>query len=325
MPRTVPINPELAALLQHQDSVATLAQLVSLDVSRNTAEKRVARERWQWLLPGVVLTTARTPSRRQLLIAAWLWAGPDSAIDGADALRWHGHEGSAVGQRNVHIVLPWDAPKRSRGFVVVRRAMAEISVGGRGVVPYVDAPTAAVVTARNLRDKREAIALLSRLLQRGAVTVDELADARQRIGDKWCRPVDAALIAVGVGVRSPAEEDMRRLILTSSVLPEPLWNQWLRLPDDGPDVCVDGLWVDAGLANEVIGKKYHAWGEQYDDTNARKERLQAAGLLVTEATPTRIRRQGNVVLANLEQTYRIHAGRGMPPGVVLIDPPAIAA
>ena len=208
---------------------------------------------------------------------------------------------------------------------MVRRAAAEIEIGGRGVVPYVDRPTAAIVAARNLRNGRAAVALLSRLLQEGAVSVEALQGARQRIGDKWCGPVDGALIAVGVGVRSPAEEDMRRLILTSRTLPEPSWNQWLRLPDGGPDVCVDGLWADAGLVNEVIGKKYHAWGEQYDDTNARKERLQAVGLIVAEATPIRIRRQGGVVLANLERTYGLYAGRGMPPGVILIDPPAMAA
>jgi hypothetical protein len=324
MPRTAHETPELNALLGRQDGVASVEQLSSCGLSRNTVDKRVARGRWQRLLPAVILTSASAPSRRQLLVAAWLWAGPSSAIDGIDALRWHGVTLPPTASRTIHVVVDWDAPQRSRDFVVVRRAMAEIRVGGRGMVPYVDAPTAAIVAARNARNPREATSRLSRALQQRAVTTGGLAEARQSIGDKWCRPVDGALLAVGVGVRSPAEEDMRKLVLTSPLLPEPLWNQWLHLPDDGPDVCVDGLWTDAGLVNEVIGKKYHAWGEQYDDTNARKERLQAAGLIVCEATPTRIRQHGPTVLKHLETTYGIHRGRGMPPGVELIPPPGIA-
>ena len=65
------------------------------------------------------------------------------------------------------------------------------------------------------------------------MTVDTLRLARESIGDKWCRPVDGALETVGVGVRSPAESDLRKLIRTSPVLPEPQWNVWLDLGDGG--------------------------------------------------------------------------------------------
>src|SRR3954453_6241254 len=170
----------------------------------------------------------------------------------------------------------------------------------RGHVPYVDAATALIVGARGAPSERAGIALVSRGLQEGIVTVSELAEGRERIGDKWCRGVDGALIAVGVGLRSPAELDARNLILSSRILPEPLWNQWLDVGDGGGLVCIDGLWVDAGMAGEVVGKKYHAWGQQYDDTNARRERLQSAGLEVCEATPVRIRRDRDRVRTSLE-------------------------
>jgi hypothetical protein len=85
----------------------------------------------------------------------------------------------------------------------------------------------------------------------GIVSVHGLAEARERIGDKWCRGVDGALVAVGVGLRSPAKSDFNDLVATSRVLPEPLWNQWVALADGGPDLCLDALWVEAGLAGEV--------------------------------------------------------------------------
>jgi hypothetical protein len=310
--------------LRRQDGVVSVAQLVAGGYSRRAVDKRIERGRWRRLLPGIVLTGSGEPTRRQLLVAAWLWGGSGSAIDGADACAWFG---LPVDSRRevVHVVSPFGAPSRSHGFVVVRRTVGEISVGGTGIVPYVDVSTALVVAARNARTEREAVAILSRGLQRGLATTESLRTAREAIGDKWCRGVDAALVSGGVGLRSPAEQDMADLITASRVLPEPRWNQWLHLGDGLGAVCVDALFDDAALVNEVDGKRYHAWGERHDKTSARHERLTSAGLTVLHPTPIRIRREGGVVLRNLEATYLRYAGRGMPTGVQLIDPPTIAA
>ncbi len=122
----------------------------------------------------------------------------------------------------MHIVAPYESKARSYGFVIVRRSVADIEVGAGGIVPYVDLPTAVIVAARNSPSFREAIGVLSRPLQLGRVSTTELLQARERIGDKWCRQVDSALVAVGVGLRSPAEKDGLDLIRTSRVLP----NRW---------------------------------------------------------------------------------------------------
>jgi hypothetical protein len=274
-------------------------------------------------LPGVILAGNGYPTRRQLLVAAWLWAGIDSAIDGPDACAWYGLTLERHNVQRVHVVVPATSPCRSRDFVVVRRALADIVIGSSGLVPYVDKPTAVLVAARVAADRRHAVAVLSRALQTNLVSVASLLAAREAIGDKWCRGVDEALAAVGVGVRSPLEKRNRDLILTSRLLPEPAWNQWLDLGDGGPGVCADGLWVDAGFVEEVLGKRYHAWGEQFDDTEARRTRMIAAGLIVTGATSQQIRCR-QPLLRRIEQIYALNAGRGMPPGVTLVQPPAIA-
>jgi hypothetical protein len=127
-------------------------------------------------------------------------------------------------------------------------------------------------------------------------------------------------MAVGVGLRSPAEKDAHDLIGTSLVLPEPLWNQWLDLGDGGCPICVDALWEDAGMVNEVLGKKHHAWAEQFESTEARRARIVAAGIVAQGCTAIQLRRSKALVLDKLERTYLLNAGRGMPPGVRLIDP-----
>jgi hypothetical protein len=125
-------------------------------------------------------------------------------------------------------------------------------------------------------------------------------------------------------LRSPAEKTNRDLILTSRVLPEPRWNQWLDLGDGGPWICADALWEDAGMVEEVLGRKWHAWAEQFENTEARRARLVAADLVVQGATPRQLSSSGATVLARLERTYLLNAGRGMPPGVRLIEPPSRA-
>ncbi len=321
MPRVTPVSASLSALIESQDSVVTVAQLVDHGFHRATALRRLREGPWQSLLPGVGLTVSGVPTRRQMLIAAWHWAGPTSAVDGGCACAWYGIDAQPAAPDRVHVVVPWPSGVRSRGFVVVRQAMAEIRIGSCGAVPYVDPGTALIVAARNARSPRAAIAVLSRGLQKGLVTEADLAAARSSIGDKFCRPVDEALVAVGIGVRSPGEDDARRLFGTSRILPPMLWNQWLDLGDGGYPVCVDGLIKEAGMVHEVNGRRHHAWDRSFEDMHARHERLGASGLIVVPSTPLRIRRSGDAVLRNVERTYLQHAGRGMPPRVRLIDPP----
>jgi len=207
----------------------------------------------------------------------------------------------------------------------VRRTIGEIEVVKFGPVRYVPEPIAVLVAARNARTYGEAVAVLSDALRRRLVTVQDLRAGREMLGDKWCKRLDRALVEVGVGIRSAGESLFRELVLKSRVLPEPLWNQWLDLGDGGWPICADGLWKEAATLHEVNGRAYHAWGEQYEKTSARTERVVAADLVYTQSTPLRLSREGSVILANLERTYMRNLGRGMPPGVTLIDPPAWAA
>jgi len=315
------LSPELLQVLAAQDGVVSVEQLATAGFDRAALYRRVKAGRWQRVLPTVILTASGQPTRRQLLVAATLWGGPGAVIDGPDACTWYGIKPQNSSAAQVHIVVPREATARTHGFVVVRRSLAQIRIGSTGRLRYVDAATALVVTARGARSVATAIDVLSRGLQTGLVCADQLLEARAAIGDKWCRGVDGALLAVGVGLRSPAEKLNRDLIMTSSVLPEPKWNQWLDLGDGGGEVCADALWEDAGMVEEVLGKRWHNWGLQFESTEERRGRLIAVGLVPAGATPTQLRSTRAAVLERLERTYLLNKGRGMPTGVRLIDPP----
>ena len=311
----------LENVVRDQDGVVSLQQLEQHGFPAKVALRRSRDGRWRKLLPGVVLCSAAPATKRQLLLAAWLWTGRHGVVDGCCACSWYGVATDGCSPGHARLVVPGSTAFRSVGFVVVRRALSEVRVGDRGLVPYVDPAMAVLVAARDARSPAAAIAVLSRGLQRGVVTTRSLADARLSIGDKYFRPVDSALLAVGAGVRSVGEEQARRLILTSRVLPPPSWNVWLDLGDGGYPVCVDALWASARLVHEINGRRFHAWDRSFENMHARQERLAAAGLVVLPTTPIRLRRHPADVLASLERAFLANDGRGLPTDVEVIPPP----
>jgi len=322
MPRRVEFTPALSALINAQDGVISTAQLMAHGVGPDPVKHRVQRGHWRRVLPGVLVTHGGELTRRQRMMAAALWAGPECAIDAASAAGFFGFQRIALSLERVEVVVPFESPARTRDWVKVRRTIAEIEVFKTERLRYVVEPMAILVAARDVRNVSRAIDMLSRGLQMGKVTELELQAAREMLGRKGCGALDRALGEIGIGLRSTSESWFRDLVLRSHVLPEPIWNQWLDLGDGGRPICADGLWKDAGMLHEVQGREYHAWGQEYESTSARTERVVAAGLVHTGSTPLRLAREGSVVLGNLERTYRLHAGSGMPPGVTLIDPPA---
>lgn len=325
MPRTLVLSPALRSLIASQDGVASTAQLAAHGFSASAVQHRVGRGLWIRPAPGVVLTSGGPPTRRQLLLSAVLWAGTDAAIDGPDACAWYGLAPHWFRSAQVHVVVPASSRARTRGFVVVRRSMSDIAIGDRGLVPYVQPAIAVVAATRRAPSVSSAVAFLSLALQRGMVTTDTLTASREHFGDKWCRRVDTALAAVGVGVRSPAEKQAHELFGRSPTLPSPRWNVWLDLGDGGPLVCVDALWEDAGLVAEINGRAYHAWGEQFEHMHRRGGRLVAAGLTVLHCTPRQLSQHGVDVLHQLERAYARQVGSGLPSGVRAVSPPPIAA
>jgi hypothetical protein len=324
MPRTIPFTPALSALIASQDGVITVEQLSLHGLTPSATKGHVRRGEWQRILPGVILTHGGEPTRQQRLVAASLRAGPEAAVDGVSACFEYGLRVARFNPTLVHLVVPESSPMRTGGWVRIRRCAAEQQCLSRGPLRYVLPPTAVIVAARARTSKpaqKDAIAVLSRALQTGLVTLSDLANARDLMGDKWCRCVDGALADVGVGIRSVAEKDMLTYVRSSAILPEPTWNQWLDLGDGGSEVCTDALLKEAGMFHEVNGKKYHGWGEQFENTHVKIERMTAAGLVATQATALRWRREGPAVLASLERTYLRNEGRGMPPGVRCIDSP----
>jgi hypothetical protein len=100
-------------------------------------------------------------------------------------------------------------------------------------------------------------------------------------------------------------------------LPPLLYNRRLKLPG-GRIISPDALALDAGLVHETNGRAAHRRDDLFDDMQERHDAMTVAGLTVLHNTPRRIALRGREVITQFERCYVRDAGRGLPPGVVLL-------
>jgi hypothetical protein len=318
MPRRCRVHAHLAAVLAGQDHLVTREQALAMGITEASIQHRIRTRQWRLVLPNVYLTHAGEATQRQRLVAALLHAGPSSAIDAAVACRFHGIE-SVPRRDDVDVVVPMNAPARSRGFVVVRRTQAPIRTVDTQLLRYVEPAAAAVAAARRMRDERALLALFSEVLQRRKTSYDALVRAHLEGPPRGSRLAGVVLDDLAKGMRSAPEVDFGRLAAASAILPTPLFNPLIRLPS-GELISPDALIVDAGLVHETNGQRHHAREDRFDEMHERHDAMTTAGLTVLHNSPRRLRREGRQALTQLERCYLRLAGQGLPPGVVMLRP-----
>lgn len=317
MPRLCDVDPWFECTVTDQDWVVHRDQALAAGLTRRAIDHRLGLGRWQVLLPGVYLCHPGEPSRRQRLIAALRFAGPDSAIDGIDACFFHGVRAVRPSDRMVHVVVPFGAQARSRGFVSVRRTVAEIRSVESTYLRYLEPAPAVIAAARRMTDDRRIVALLSDALQRRIVTHEQLLRAHVAATPRNACRTDRAIARLGTGAQSLPEVDFLDLVAASPILPAPVCNALLRLPGNTL-ISPDALFAEARLVHETNGRIAHARADLFEDMQERHGIMTAAGLTVLHSSPAQQRERGRVVIAQVERCFLRDRGRGLPPGVELV-------
>jgi hypothetical protein len=317
MPRRCHPSASLIFALQDQDQVISRNQAIAHGLTAETTRYKVRSGQWQKLLPGVYLARPGDPTRRQLLVAAILYAGPNAAIDGVDACRFHGIRSVTPTDDLVHVVVPRGTPTRSVCFVVVRQTQRPIPTEATSLVRYVDPATAVIAATRRMNRPRAVLAALSDALRLGLTSYGDLLRAHLDGPPRNSRFTSEALEQLGAGIRSVAEADFRALVAKSRVLPPLEFNIWIRLPS-GRIVCVDALIRSSAVVHEVNGRVAHAREDLFEDMQERHDALTACGFTVLHNSPRRVLTCGPAVLAQVEQCHSMYDGRGLPVGVELV-------
>jgi hypothetical protein len=309
------MNPAIDGLFRCQDGLITRQQALE-SMTQGEIAARLGRQ-WQVVLPGVYAAFTGCLTARQRLQAALLHAGAGSMLTDLAALRAHRIR-YLPSEEAVRVLVPDEVQRSSRDFVIIRRTTRmprPATIDGLPVAPVYRALCEFV--ARH-GDERESLAVAASAVQLGRASVQQIVEETWK-GPSRGRPrLLRTISSLGSGVRSTPEDDFRQLVARSSVLPTPLFNPRLVLPS-GRRVSPDALFVDSALVHETNGRDVHAGFEDFEDMQRRHDELMAAGIAVLHNAPRRIRDHGAAVLAEVEDCHRRFAGRGLPPGVTLLD------
>lgn len=285
----------LAAIRARQYQVITRSQALASGMTQNTLNYRLrSGGPWQRLLPGVFLTVTGTATNEQRDIAALLYAGPESLLTGAAALRLWGVKTPHSGF--IDVLIPDSKQRKSAGFVRIRptaRMPAEVLTTG----PRRFAPLARAVgdTARSMSRLADVRALIAAVVQQGKCTPAMLAAELEGGPVQGSALLRIAVTDVYAGTRSSPEADLHDLIKRAK-LPEPEFNPQL-YADEEFIGSPDAWWKDAGLAGEVDSAEYHLSPEDHERTLARDVRMRKFGINVLHFTPRQIRTRPAEVIA----------------------------
>jgi hypothetical protein len=303
-------------LFRQQDNLITRRQAL-VDMTPKQLDWLLGR-RWQVALPGIYAGQTGPLSERQRERAALLYAGDGAQLDDLSSLRKHAVRSLPLDERTFVLVSAARQPQ-SRDFVVVRRThYLPKPLLAPGNMPV--APISRSLTDFALReaDERKVRAVLISAVQRQQVTIEaldaELATAPARGRKRLLRVLDE----LHAGVRSIGEGDVRSLVQRSRILPTPLYNPLLQLPD-GRKISPDLLIKEAGLVHETNGRQPHYEDEDaFDSMQERHDALTTAGLTALHNSPRLIATTGPRILREMETCYLRDAGRGLPPGVIIL-------
>lgn len=155
---------------------------------------------------------------------------------------------------------PSSTRRMTVGFVTVSRASSMPIPWHRGGLPCSPPPRAVLDGCLTLSALADVRALLAESVQRGLTRVDRLDDAFSHVARRGSTLVRVALDDIRSGCRSAPECELRNVLRTSPVLPEPRWNvpvyggngEWLGIPN--------AWFAVARLALEVNSVEHHFYG-----------------------------------------------------------------
>ncbi|WP_245193330.1 hypothetical protein [Amycolatopsis alba] len=288
--------------------VITVARLGELGVPSMTCYRRCRPGKpWQRLLPGVLLLHSGTPTRRQLVDAALLYAGPDAVVTGAASCRRQGLRALPDHPFRVHLLVPLEHKIGGSGHVIVERTIRMPQPIVEAGVPMAPLVRSVLDESRRLGSRRDVSSLLSDAVQCG-VSLSELFAELDAGSSRGTAIPREALHRIADGARSAAEVDAMTVWRTSG-LPEPLWNHELRDENGEYIATPDGYFVAARLAWEIDSYDFHFGKQQYAATVARNARYAAAGIAVLQTLPSRLRTEPKRVADELVAVHQAALAR----------------
>lgn len=304
-------HPELL-LERSRNGVVRASDLESLEMSSRTIYTRcLPGGPWQRLLPGIILLHNNEPTTEQLVTAALLHGGAEAVLTGTEACLRHGLRPTAMPKdMGQHLLIPHQRKIRSTGFVTMERTVRLPSPIVRHGVPLAPLVRATTDTVRRLKRTEPVEALLIEAIQNGDCSPKTLLRELDH-GTQRGTAIPRRLLTDWTDIRSMAESRAR--MLSQRLLTPPThWNAAIYDSEGRYIGRPDALWDDVGLVWEIDSFEFHFRKSDYARTIDRNARYTAAGLIVVQTLPARLRDDPDGVLANLDAAHRLAEARPRP-------------
>jgi hypothetical protein len=318
----MPVTPvydreRLNRVLGEQFGVVSRAQALECGVSRGRLDHLVQPGgRWQRILPGVYVVNTGAVSADQRAMAALLYAGPQSLLTGAVAVRRHRLQ--CAGLNQVDVLVPEGVRVRSAGYVrIVRTGRMPVKWSRTNRIRFVPLARAVADATRFMTSLGDVRALVAEAIQNGRCDVSSLVAELNNGPVGGSRLYRVALRECIAGSRSAAEGDLMTLIGRSG-LAEPMYNAELYTADGTFLGIADAWWQRAGVVAEVDSRRYHLSPADYERTVMRHNRMAARGINVLHFLPDTVKTEPSTVIRSLRGAIR--SGVARPPLLIVAKP-----
>lgn len=276
-------------LASAQEGLVARRQLLRLGHDKEFVRTQVRAGRWQLVGPLVLATTTGALTRRQLMWAGVLHAGPGSAIGGLTALEVHGLRNWGRPRVTVMVAKSHDIdPLDGVDFVETRRTIVEWRAPGR--LPVWLPEPAGLLFAGYEPVTRTAYGLMAAMVQQGVSRPDLLSAWIGRMRPlRRARALRQVLGEIAGGAQSLAELDVGRMCRTFA-LPLPA-RQVRRRDASGRVRYTDAEWrlPDGRTVVLEVDGGFHMDSAHWVADIERERDLVAGGVIALRCTSQELR------------------------------------
>jgi len=280
----------VSAIAAGQRGLVTRAQAIQAGLTPSEVKSRVARGRWERLLPGVYRIAGAPATGRQGMLAATLWGGRRSVL----SFRAAGVLWGLDRVRAPRLEITIEAPRRLQHDAVIVHRTGELPRLDRAVEDGIRV-TSVARTLVDLAGVLETNSLefpLEDALRRKLTTRDEIlarVDAlggSGRVGGGRLRSLLGSGEDAGRPSGSPPEIELRRLLIRAG-LPEPVGQHAVRAGTF--TAFLDLAYPELMIGIEYDGERWHSGRVARQRDLRRDHALAALGWLVLHVTSSEIR------------------------------------
>ena len=264
---------DVLALVARQDGLITDAQALDLGLTARTLRRRVQRDGWARVAPGVLLVGGHPWTDRARVRAVGLWAGQRGVISGPAAAWWHDMLPTAPDQ--VELTTARRCGLRARAGMRIRhRDLDRRDVVVVSGIALTAKPLTALETAVAVRG---GAAFLDRALQKHVGFAPLYQSYCRNLGAYGGARVAELLVATADRADSAAERLIVKLLRGAGI------TGWERGVPFGP-WTVDLAFPDAKVAVEVDGWAWHVDVDRFRADRRKGNALARAGWTVLRFT-----------------------------------------